>query len=122
MNITIHKILCWILALSLAGFPVISVSADLYAQSSTESCHEMSADTKSDAALEGLIDESDNCCNDACQCPAMAICHSNLQNQPTVFSNIATTLKRSILDQEYSIYINNYQSRSTPPNIQPPIV
>ena len=122
MNITIHKILCWVIALSLAGFPVISVSADLYAKSSTESCHEISSDTKSDAALEGLIDENGNCCNDACQCPAMAVCHSNSYSQVALIADLFSSHKCSVIDQALSVYINSYHSHNIPPDIQPPIV
>lgn len=122
MHRAIHKIICWILTLSLAGLPYISVSADMLTQSEPEPCDEMSMDSQLDSEPKASLEEKTDCCNDACQCPVMAVCHSNLQNQVTVFSDIFTTLKRSIPDQVISIYINNYHSRSTPPDIQPPIV
>lgn len=68
------------------------------------------------------MEKEGNCCNDACQCPDMAVCHTNLHNQVTLIPDIFTTLKRSVIDQVLSVHFNSYHSRSIPPDIQPPIV
>ena len=122
MNVTIHKILCWIVALSLAGLPIINVSADLYDQSGSESCHYVDIDSQSDSSVTNSIDSSDNCCSDACQCPVMAVCQTNMHNQISLTPEVFATIKHTGKDRVLLTYISNYHSRNIPPDIQPPII
>ena len=99
MNQLARQILCWILTLTLSGFPLYSLSASQPELTQEPPCHEMMADVDTGTMSHSITERSgDNqqraadCdgCNEGCICISSSACHNNSSSPAILLDVIAT--------------------------------
>jgi hypothetical protein len=128
MKKSIRLFLCWLLALSLAGFPLASISVNVPVQQDEEPCEHMSMDmAQHDTAVITATDrlQLKACCQDCegdCSCASDMTCHTASSHQIMAMFSAATAIRYGTILQHFSLLHARYHSRDTEPEITPPIV